>query len=100
MTTYLEKIETTPCVWHADAGHAWLEVPMQYLKDLNILDKITDYDIKYDKSLKEVLEFMYSQDVRSNEVSRKSIVAIIGTAENGDVLELPLLTLASPYTIM
>lgn len=59
----------------------------------------SDY-YKYDKSLKEVLEFIYSQDTRSNEVSRKSIVAIIGTAENGDVLELPLLTLASPYTIM
>ena len=43
---------------------------------------------------------MYSQDARSKETRRKSIVAIIGTTENGDVLELPLLTLASPYTIM
>ena len=56
MTTYLEKIETTPCVWNADAGHAWLEVPMQYLKDLNILDKITDYSYKSIDGTKAYLE--------------------------------------------
>lgn len=55
---------------------------------------------RMDKSIEEQLEFMYSNDTRSKEISRKSLVAIIGTKKDGDILELPLLTLSSPYTIM
>ena len=68
MATYLEKIETTPCVWHADAGHAWLEVPMQYLKDLNILDKITDYSYKSIDGTKAYLEEDLDADTYINKV--------------------------------
>jgi hypothetical protein len=43
---------------------------------------------------------MYSNDTRSKEVIRKSLVAIVGTEENGDLLEIPLLTLTSPITLI
>lgn len=55
---------------------------------------------KFSYSPVEQLEFMYSNDVRSKEIIRKSLVAIIGTKENGDLLELPLLTLTSPITLI
>ena len=43
---YLEFIENRVYPFHEDAGHGWLEVPMQYLKDLNILKDISGYSYK------------------------------------------------------
>lgn len=43
---YLESIEERIYNFHEDAGHGWLEVPMQYLKDLNILKDITGYSYR------------------------------------------------------
>lgn len=37
---------------------------------------------------------------KSNKINEKSLVLIIGTEENGDVLELPLLVLSSPFTLI
>ena len=55
---------------------------------------------KFSHSPEEQLEFMYSNDTRSKEVIRKSLVAIVGTEENGDLLEISLLTLTSPITLI
>ena len=43
---YLESIEEKVYPFHEDAGHGWLEVPMQYLKDLNILKDITGFSYR------------------------------------------------------
>lgn len=55
---------------------------------------------KFAKGTSERLEYNYSRDSRSQEVPPKSLVMIIGTAERGDLLELPLLTLSSPFTLL
>lgn len=54
----------------------------------------------YEKSTKEKTLFNGSTDTFSKEVNNKSLVLIIGTKETGNILELPLLTLSSPFTII
>jgi len=34
--------------FHSDAGHAWLEVPIHHLEDLNIVDKISSFSYMKD----------------------------------------------------
>lgn len=55
---------------------------------------------RFTKSKSEQTYFNGSSDTRSHELNRKSIVLIIGNNENGDLLELPLLTLSSPFTLL
>lgn len=55
---------------------------------------------KFSKGSSERLEYNYSKDSRSQEVPPKSLVMIVGTSERGDLLELPLLTLSSPFTLL
>lgn len=55
---------------------------------------------KFSKGSSERLEYNYSRDSRSQEVPPKSLVMIVGTSERGDLLELPLLTLSSPFTLL
>ena len=55
---------------------------------------------KFSKGSSERLEYNYSRDFRSQEVPPKSLVMIVGTSERGDLLELPLLTLSSPFTLL
>lgn len=58
---------------------------------------------KFNKSSKEELDYIYTNDIRSKEVRKKSLVLIIGQTVNGnnkDILELPLLSLPSPLTLM
>jgi hypothetical protein len=40
-------------IWHSDAGHSWLGVPLNLIKLLNIADKISKYSY-IDKNLKTV----------------------------------------------
>ena len=54
----------------------------------------------HEKSSNEELWFNGSTDSRSKEVHNKSLVLIIGTQKTGNILELPLLTLSSPFTIL
>lgn len=54
----------------------------------------------YEKSTKERTLFNGSTDSDSSKVNNKSLVLIIGTKETGNILELPLLTLSSPFTIL
>lgn len=55
---------------------------------------------KFSKGASERLEYNYSRDSRSQEVPPKSLIMIVGTSERGDLLELPLLTLSSPFTLL
>lgn len=54
----------------------------------------------FDKGKSEKTKFNGSSDVNSSDWHQKSIVAIIGTKESGDVLELPLIALSSPFTLL
>ncbi len=54
----------------------------------------------FDKGISEQTEFNGSTDARSQEWHPKSIVAIIGTKESGNLLELPLIALSSPFTLL
>lgn len=53
---------------------------------------------KFSKGISEKTIFNGSNDDRSDEVNSKSIVAIIGNS-TGDKVELPLVTLSSPFTL-
>lgn len=53
-----------------------------------------------DKSINEKTFYNGSLDKRSQEFNIHSLVAIIGNQELGNVLELPLLTLSSPFTLL
>lgn len=55
---------------------------------------------RFSKGISETTEFNGSSDTRSHEWHPKSLVAIIGTKANGDVLEMPLLALSSPLTLL
>ena len=55
---------------------------------------------RFSKGISETTEFNGSSDTRSHEWHSKSLVAIIGTKEKGDVLEMPLLALSSPLTLL
>ena len=60
--------------FHEDAGHGWLEVPVKYLWDLGIRDKITscsyrseDYDTAYleeDLDAGTFLDTVYGKDYK------------------------------------
>ena len=52
------------------------------------------------KNINDKTLFNGSKDTRSNEWHQKSIVVIIGTQEHGNLLELPLLALSSPFSIL
>ena len=54
----------------------------------------------YDKGISEQTMFNGSMDKRSHEWHPKSIVAIIGTKGSGNLLELPLIALSSPFTLL
>lgn len=54
----------------------------------------------YDKGISEQTMFNGSMDERSHEWHPKSIVAIIGTKGSGNFLELPLIALSSPFTLL
>lgn len=54
----------------------------------------------YGKSIEEQTMFNGSSDARSHEWHPKSIVAIIGTKGSGNLLELPLIALSSPFTLL
>ena len=51
------------------------------------------------KGISERTKYNGSTDTRSHEVHYKSIVAIIGSKDTKDIVELPLLVLSSPFTI-
>ena len=53
-----------------------------------------------DKGISEKTMFNGSSDIHSQEWHNKSIVAIIGNKEHGDFLELPLIALSSPFTLL
>lgn len=53
----------------------------------------------YDKGISEEILFNYSNDTRSNEWISKEMVLIIGTNETNNLLEIPLLSLSSPFTV-
>lgn len=59
---------------------------------------LSENPTKIDKGASERLEYCYSTDERSQEVPNKSLVLIIGQGQ--DLLELPLLTLSSPFTLL
>lgn len=61
---------------------------------------VEEQPTRFGKGISERLEFNYSRDFRSQEVPHKSLVMIIGNQQNGDVLELPILTLSSPFTLL
>lgn len=54
----------------------------------------------FDKGVSEKTQFNGSKDFRSDEWHNKSIVAIIGTKTQGNLLELPLMALSSPFTLI
>lgn len=54
----------------------------------------------YDKGISEQTMFNGSNDARSHEWHPKSVVAIIGTKGSGNLLELPLIALSSPFTLL
>ena len=54
----------------------------------------------FSKGKSESTEYNGSHDANSQNWHSKTIVAIIGTQENGDILELPLLALTSPITLL
>ena len=54
----------------------------------------------FSKGISEQTMFNGSSDTRSHEWHSKSIVAIIGSRDTGDVLELPLIALSSPFTLL
>lgn len=54
----------------------------------------------FDKGISERTMFNGSSDARSSEWHQKSIVAVIGSKETGDILELPLIALSSPFTLL
>ena len=54
----------------------------------------------FGKSINEHTEYNGSNDTRSSEWHSKSIVLIIGTESTGNILELPLLALSSPFTLV
>lgn len=54
----------------------------------------------FSKGISEQTMFNGSSDTRSHEWHSKSIVAIIGSRDTGDILELPLIALSSPFTLL
>lgn len=66
----------------------------------NQVEFVEDKPSKFTKGISERTIFNGSSDERSSEWNPKSIVAIIGTKETGDILELPLLILSSPFTLL
>lgn len=54
----------------------------------------------FNKGKNEVPEYNGSKDEKSNTWHPKQLVAIIGTNTDDNILELPLLALSSPFTIM
>lgn len=54
----------------------------------------------FDKGISEQTVYNGSKDSRSHEWHPKSIVVIIGTKSNGNLLELPLIALSSPFTLL
>lgn len=55
---------------------------------------------KFSKGNSEEVLYTGSSDTLSNKAPNKSLVVIFGTEENGDLLELPLLTVTSPFTLV
>lgn len=53
----------------------------------------------YGKNKNERIISNSSSDERSQEVNPHSLVALISTPQTGDILEIPLLTLTSPFTL-
>lgn len=54
----------------------------------------------FSKGISEQTMFNGSSDIKSSEWHPKSIVAIIGSEKTKDVLELPLIALSSPFTLL
>lgn len=54
----------------------------------------------FSKGISEQTVFNGSSDTRSHEWHPKSVVAIIGTKSNGNILELPLMAMSSPFTLL
>lgn len=54
----------------------------------------------FSKGISEKTIFNGSSDVKSHQWHPKSIIAIIGSKETGDILELPLIALSSPFTLL
>lgn len=54
----------------------------------------------FSKGKSERTLFNGSTDIRSHECNPKNIVAIIGNNETGNILEIPLLQLSSPFTLL
>lgn len=69
------------------------------LKQEEVTNQSKDYQI-HQKSAAERLSYIYSNDEKSKDLSRGSFVAIIGTKEKGNLLELPLLSITNPVTII
>jgi len=61
-----------------------------------------DFD-KLERDSREELPYARAQidpNSESNHINNRNLVAIIGTESDGDLLELPLLTLNNPITII
>lgn len=54
----------------------------------------------FEKGISEETLFNGSTDTRSQELNLKSLVVIVGTKSSGNLLELPLVTLNSPFTLL
>ena len=70
--------------------------------DLNFEDKSNPFK-KLEKSQEEELHYARAQKEKSSEsnyVNNRNLVAIIGTDQDGDIIEIPLLTFNNPVTII
>ena len=61
---------------------------------------VSKTNTKFDKGSSEKILFNNSDDVKSKDWTVQNIVAIFGNKESGDILELPLLSITNPYTIL
>lgn len=61
---------------------------------------VSGTNTQFDKGASEKILFNNSDDIKSKDWTVQNIVAIFGNKESGDILELPLLSITNPYTIL
>lgn len=61
---------------------------------------VSGTNTQFDKGASEKILFNSSDDIKSKDWTVQNIVAIFGNKESGDILELPLLSITNPYTIL
>ena len=67
---------------------------------LNGIEFVDSNPTPFSKGISEQTMFNGSSDTKSHEWHPKSVVAIIGSKDTGDMLELPLIALSSPFTLL